>query len=166
MYRSIFNLLLLTTICSLFLGGIALAERQAGTVNVTPSVGYHVIDGGMDLDDAAVFGLGLGFNLSPTWAVETDVRYTSTETDSSNSIDIDIWTFSLGALYHFKPEAVLNPYLSFGAGLMVYDIENTSSDDEDGFGYYGGGIKYALSDSVDFRLDARHLLYVVADFVR
>ena len=158
MYRLVVKLFLLATVCSLFLGGNAVAESRSGAFTVSPMVGYHVIDGGMDLDDAAVFGLGLGYNVSPEWALEADLRYTPTETDTANSVDIDIWTVSLGALYHFSPEAVLTPYLSFGAGLMVYDIDNTSSNDEDVFGYYGGGVKYSLSRSTALRLDARHLL--------
>ncbi|RLB66437.1 MAG: hypothetical protein DRH08_06215 [Deltaproteobacteria bacterium] len=158
MNHSIFKLLLLPIVCSLLMVGHAMAEVRAGAFTVTPMAGYHVIDGGMDLDNSAAYGLGLGYNVSPEWAVEADLRYTPTETDSGNSDDLDIWTISIGGLYHFNPEAVLNPYVSFGAGLMVYDLDNTSSDDEDAFGYYGAGIKYSLSESTDFRLDARHIL--------
>lgn len=158
MNRSIIKLVLLTMVCSLFLGGNVMAEVRVGAFTLSPMVGYHVIDGGMDLDDGAAFGLGLGYNASLNWAIEADLRYTPTETDTASDIDIDIWTGSLGALYHFNPKAAFNPYLSFGVGLMVYDIDNTSSDDEDVFGYYGGGFKYSLSQSTAFRLDARHLL--------
>ncbi len=158
MYRSTIKFMLLVSLCSLLMGGNAMAERQAGAFTLSPMVGYQVIDGGMDLDDAAVFGLGVGYNITSHWAIEADLRYAPTETSSSNSIDVDIWTIGLGGIYHFMPKADLNPYLSFGGGLMVYDIDGTSSQDEDVFGYYGGGIKYALCDSTDFRLDARHIL--------
>jgi OOP family OmpA-OmpF porin len=113
----------------------------------------------MDLDDSVAFGLGFGYNYSSKWSVETDLRYTPTETDNGSSSDVDIWTISLGALNHLSPESKFNPYLSFGVGLMVYDFDTAgSSDDEDVFGYLGGGIKYALSDSTDFRVDLRELL--------
>jgi OOP family OmpA-OmpF porin len=141
----------------LSMGSNAMAERKAGAFTLTPMIGYHVIDGGMDLDDSASFGLGLGYNISPEWAIETDMRYTPTKSNTGNSEDVDIWTFSLGPQYNFRPDAVLNPYITFGAGLMVYDLNDTSND-EDVFGYYGAGLKYALGESTDLRLDARHLL--------
>lgn len=141
----------------LLLGSHAVAERQAKKFTLSPTVGYHVIDGGMSLDDAATFGLGVGYNVTQKWALEADLRYTPTETDSSNSVDLDIWTASLGGLYHFTPGSDLTPYLSFGAGFMSYDPEHGSSD-EDAFGYYGGGLKLALLESTDLRLDARHIL--------
>lgn len=155
---SIIRLIPLTLACYLLMAGNVMAEVRVGAFTVSPMAGYHVIDGGMNLDDGAAFGLGLGYNASLNWAIEADLRYTPTETDTANSVDIDIWTGSLGALYHLNPKADFNPYLSFGAGLMVYDIDNASSNDEDVFGYYGGGIKYSLSRLTAFRLDARHLL--------
>jgi len=157
MHRSIVMFPLLLMISFLLIGSNAMAERRAGAFTLTPMIGYHVIDGGMDLDDAPSYGLGLGYNISPEWAIETDMRYTPTKTNSGANIDYDIWTFSLGPQYNFRPDAVLNPYLAFGAGLMVYD-NTKDGNDEDVFGYYGAGVKYALGESIDLRLDARHLL--------
>ena len=162
MYRSTIKLLLLISLCSLLMGGNAIAERQAGAFTLSPMAGYHVIDGGMDLDDAAVFSLGAGYNITSRWAVEADLRFAPTETSGSNSKDVDIWTTSLGGLYHFTPKYNLTPYFSLGAGVMIYDLES-GEDDEDYYGYYGGGLKYALSKSVDLRLDARHLLNYRSD---
>jgi len=158
MYHTTVKLLLLYVVCGLLMGNNALAERRAGALTVTPSIGYHMIDGGMDFDDAATFGFGLGYNVTPEWGVEADLRYTPTETEGDNSTYVNIWTISLGGLYHLTPKADLTPYLSFGAGMMVYDLYGTSNDDEDAFGYYGGGIKYALGESTDFRFDVRHIL--------
>lgn len=162
MYRSTIKLLLLISLCSLLMGGNAMAERQAGAFTLSPMAGYHVIDGGMDLDDAAIFSLGAGYNITSRWAVEADLRYTPTETTSSNSKDVDIWTTSLGGLYHFMPKSNLTPYFSLGAGIMIYDPDR-GAQDEDYFGYYGGGVKYTLSKSVALRLDARHLLNYRSD---
>lgn len=159
MYRDItIKLLMLTAVLSMVIGGNAVAGNKAGTYTLTPMVGYHKIDGSLDLDDGAAFGLGFGYNYSPKWSVEADVRFSPTEAEGAGSTDIDIWTLSVGAQYHLAPECQWNPYLSFGAGLMQYDIDTTNSDDEDVFGYYGGGVKYPLSANTDFRLDLRHIL--------
>lgn len=157
MKRVILNLQLLTIACILFSAGNVFADVRTGAFTVSPMAGYHVIDGSSNIDDAAAFGLGLGYNLSPEWAFEADLRYTPTKLDFGKSNDVDIWTLSLGGLYHFRPAAVVNPYLSFGAGVMQYDFE-TGSDETNPMGYYGGGLKYALGESADLRLDLRHLL--------
>lgn len=145
-------------VLSLVLTGQAFAAGGAGVFTLSPMVGLHKIDGSMGLDDGAAFGLGLGHYYSSKWAVEADLRFTPTETESSPSKDIDLWLGSVGAQYHLAPESAWNPYLSFGLGLMFYDISGTNRDYEDIFGYYGGGVKYSLSDKVDFRIDLRHIL--------
>lgn len=157
MYRSSVKILTLVTAFSLLIIGYAVAG-QAGTYSITPSVGYHLMDTNLQLDDAVVFGLGFGYNISPKWSVETDIRYTPAKTDTASSVDVDILMVSLGGLYNFNPNASLNPYLTFGGGFMSYDIDSKDSSDEDAFGYYGVGLKYSLSKSTDLRLDARHLL--------
>jgi OOP family OmpA-OmpF porin len=159
------KILLLFAGFSLLLSGNALADNRMGAVTLTPMAGYHLIDGGMDLDSEAAFGLGLGYNITKHWGIEGDVRYTPTQTDIQglSDIDVDIWTLGLGALYHFQPEEQLNPYLTFGGGGLVYDIDGTSSDDEDYMGYWGGGTKYSLSDTSALRLDLRHILNYRSD---
>ncbi len=140
----------------LALSTAAFAENRVGATTLTPMAGFQLFDGGMDLDDGGSFGLALGYNITPTWAIETDVRFTSTE--NAAGLDIDVWTFGLSGLYHFQPEQAFNPYLAAGVGGMVYDLDGTSSDDEDFMGYWGGGFKYAMTDNAALRLDLRHIL--------
>lgn len=158
MYRLFNKVLVSLTICTLLLAGSALAEPTAGTFSLSPSIGYHLMDSSLSLDDAVVFGLGIGYNFSSAWSLETDFRYTPAETETANSIDVDIWTISLGGLYNFNPDATFNPYITFGGGLLAYEADGTDSGDEDVFGYYGVGLKYSLTKSTDLRFDARHLL--------
>lgn len=160
MFRSIAKISLFITGFFLLLSGTGLAENRQGAVTVTPMVGYHAIDGGMDLDSNAAFGLAVGYNLTKHWALEGDVRYTPTQTDSNGGADtdVDIWTLSAGAFYHFQPEQAFNPYLAFGVGGLVYDADASSSLDEDAMGFWGGGVKYAFNDTTALRLDLRHIL--------
>lgn len=157
MVHSLTKFVFFVVVCALLSVSNAFAESQVGAITLTPTVGYHLIDGGMDLDNAGAFGLGVGYNFTPHWSLEADLRYTPTETTGKNKTDIDIWTASLGGVYHLNTNTELTPYLSMGAGVMSY-VPDSGSNDEDYFGYYGGGVKYALSNSVDLRLDARHLL--------
>ncbi len=126
----------------------------------TPMLGYHVIDGGLDIDNNVSLGLAVGYNLTANWTIEADVRYTPTQTDYAHggNEDINIWAITGGVLYHFMPEQRMNPYMAIGAGGLVYDIDNTSHDDEDYMGFWGGGIKYAINNTTAFRVDLRHIL--------
>jgi OOP family OmpA-OmpF porin len=159
------KVLLFITVLLVFFSANALADNRQGAVTLTPMAGYHVIDGGMDLDNEAAFGLGLGYNISEHWGIEGDVRYTSTQTDIQgvSERDVDILTLGLGALYHFQPEEELNPYLTLGGGGLIYDIDGSSSDAEDYMFYWGGGAKYALTETTALRLDLRHILDYLDD---
>ncbi len=154
----IWKSLLLSTALGVLFAGHAIAERQAGQFTLSPMVGYHKIDDALDLENSEVYGLGFGYNYTPEWTIEADFRFTPTEVEDTKTIDVNIWSVSLGGLYHFNPQDKFNPYLSLGAGFISYDFERSSHDDEDAFGYYGGGFKYALSESADLRLDLRHIL--------
>ncbi len=152
------RVVLLLVALSLVAGGSALAENRMASFTLTPMVGYHKIDGGLNLDDGMSFGLAAGYNITKNWTIEADFRYTPTETDTTNSVDVDVLTLGLGGLYHFRPAEVLNPYLSFGVGGLVYDFSKPSNSDEDYMGYYGGGFKYAITDQTALRFDLRHIL--------
>ena len=130
------------------------------TWTFTPMLGYHGIDGGLQLKDNASIGLAIGYNLTGNWAIEADLRYTPTETDlnQANNRDVDIWILGGGALYHFQPQQRLNPYLAAGAGMIIYDVDGANEHDEDLMGYWGGGLKYGLNQNTALRVDVRHIL--------
>ncbi len=150
------KLVLLLALSSLLIVGTALAENRAGAVTITPMVGYHMFDGGLDLDNGLAYGLAIGYNTTSNWTIEGDARFTPTDSEGSGSVDVDVWTISIGGLYHFNPSTAYNPYLSFGLGLAAYEVDG--ADDEDVFGYYGAGVKYSLNRTTALRLDLRHLL--------
>lgn len=127
---------------------------------MTFSGGYQGFDNNLELKDGAVFGVGLGYNMTSNWAFETDLRYVPTETDLGlqQELDVDVWTISAGLLYNFLPGNRLVPYLQGGGGLIVYDLKDTDHNDEDYIGYWGGGLKYALTRCAALRLDLRHVI--------
>lgn len=127
---------------------------------LTPMVGYHLIDGGLELDDNVSIGLAVGYDLTSNWSIEVGLRYTPTETSlqPGNNLDVDIWMLIGGVNYNFQPEKRLNPYLAAGVGGIVYDIDGTNHNDEDFIGYWGGGFNYTISQNTALRVDVRHIL--------
>lgn len=136
---------------------IASAEVHPGAFTVSPMVGYQGFDSNLDIDDSPVYGLAAGYNLDRNWALELDLRYAPTEADFAGGPDVDVWTVTGNVLYHFQPEQALVPYLVAGIGGLQYDVDG-GGDDEDFILNWGGGVKYAIAQDIDLRVDLRHTI--------
>jgi len=55
------------------------AEVRTGAVTLTPMLGYQAFDSDLDLDNAAAYGVAIGYTASKNWALELDFRYTPSE---------------------------------------------------------------------------------------
>ena len=153
-----FKALLLAACLLLASFTLAAAEVRPGAFTLSPMIGYQGFDSNLDIDDSAVYGLGLGYNLDRNWGLELDVRYAPTEADFSGGPDVNVWAVTGNVLYHFQPEQALVPYLVGGIGGLQYDIDGTGSDDEDFILNWGGGVKYGLTEYIDLRVDLRHTI--------
>lgn len=162
MLKFIVKLAVCMLLLSLAVAGSALAENRAGATTLTPLVGYTMIGGDLDLDDAASYGFAIGYNMTPEWGVEIDARYSPTEAENV-SLDVDVWSFGLSGLYHFQPRRATNPYLAAGIGGMSFEVEDTGDADEDFMLYWGGGVKHALTDYAALRFDVRHIFDIRKD---
>ena len=131
--------------------------------SVTPFAGGYVFEG-TQRQNMPIYGLSLGYNLTPNWTVEVtgsvipdSVMITR---DSSGTPSLNRWN-AYGVrgdvLYHFLPQERLVPYLAVGGGAIFLDSDQASSLNETAVGY-GGGLKYFFTDSMALRLDVRHLL--------
>ena len=135
--KQLTRLLLLITAVLLLLVPSALAGQREGAFSLSPMVGYHVFEGDQNTDDSVSYGLAGGYNLTKNWTIEFALRYTPTETDfdTGTNYDVDIWTGSMDALYHFNPDGAFVPYLVAGFGGMVFDVDDSNGipadDDEE-----------------------------------
>ena len=148
--------------CGLLMMSFALpgqAGQRQGAFSISPSLGFHLFDSDQQLEDTAVYGLSVGYNLTKSWAVELDGRFTPTETDldgGGSNVDVDVWDYSLNALYHFNPDGPFVPYLTGGFGNTVYQVDGFK-DDEDFMLNWGVGAKYFFTAKTALRLEARHV---------
>ncbi|MCM2265137.1 MAG: OmpA family protein [Desulfuromonadales bacterium] len=172
--RSVMQYLMVALAATLLLAPSALAGQREGAFTLSPMVGYHVFEGDQRTDDSVSYGLAVGYNLTKNWAFELDARYTPTETDfeaGANNFDVDVWTGSLNALYHFNPDGSFVPYVVAGFGGMVFDGGDTGvgdgaddgDDDSDFMLNAGAGVKYFFTDNVALRLDARYIADLHSD---
>jgi OOP family OmpA-OmpF porin len=168
--RLVLQILAATLAAVLLLAPPALAGQREGAFSLSPLVGYHVFDGDQKTDDAASYGLAFGYNITKHWAVELDLRYTPTEADDPyvGSYDLDVWTGSLNALYHFNPDGPFVPYLVAGFGGMLFEADEPKNatrrdDDEDFMLNAGAGFKLFVSDDLALRVDARYVADLNSD---
>ena len=151
---------------TLMLAPSAFAGQREGAFTLSPMVGYHVFEGDQRTDDAASYGLAFGYNLTKNWAIELDARYTPTDTDATGSReDVDVWTGSFNALYHFNPDGPFVPYLLAGLGGMYFDVDEVGQrdDDSDFMMNAGTGFKYFFSENLAFRAEARYVADLHSD---
>lgn len=139
------------TLCS----SVSMAENRAGSFNLTPVIGGYHWDGTQGVDANVLFGLKAGYNFTDRLGLEALVHYVHTNEYSFGSKNtMDAVNYRVEGLYHFIPQSKLVPFLAVGiGGLRSYF--NKDNYDDSGLISYGAGAKYALSDNVALRADAR-----------
>jgi OOP family OmpA-OmpF porin len=141
------------------------AEIKANSFELSPSIGYHLFEADQNLENDFVFGGRLGYNFTNRFAIEGALEFINTSVDDKNQAfttegqfatpinDVDMTTFHLDALYHFMPDAKLNPYIVGGFGAAHYSPR--ISDNLMAIISYGVGAKYWLAENIGLRVDLR-----------
>jgi OOP family OmpA-OmpF porin len=131
------------------------AEMRPGMVSIHPHIGGYAFSDSKDINNSVVYGLGIGINITRSLGIEGNFDYMNTEA-TSNGTDIKIPLYRVDALYHFRTEKKLVPFIS--AGLGTIDIQGSGVNNTDNLLNYGGGIKYFITKSLALRGDIRHIL--------
>lgn len=131
---------------------LAGAVANAGEMYFTPAVVYTDDDKYRQVDDMVGGGqMSLGWVLSERVSLEAMGGYSWL----SGVNDLKIWDASLNALYSFRPNNKLSPYILGGLGMTntdskVMDAENSA------LGTFGVGVKLRFGNSpVSLRLEHR-----------
>lgn len=143
----------------------ARAEIKAGSVEVSPFVGYNFFEKVQNLENRPIFGGRLGYNFTNTFGIEGSWEYIRSKVDDKNKTfskegqftspisNVDINMYHLDLVYHFLPEGKFNPFIVAGYGAVNYspkiNSKNMSVID------FGVGAKYWLTDNIALRLDVR-----------
>ncbi|MDY6855893.1 MAG: OmpA family protein [Thermodesulfobacteriota bacterium] len=133
-----------------------MGENKDGPFTMTPFGGGYTFEGNQNLDDGPAYGLGLGYNFNKHWSLETVLHYVDTESEVG-SVDVDTYLYRLDAIYHFRSDKKLVPYLSSGFGGITFDPEDLE-EDTDLLIDYGSGVKYYMNGNIALRGDLRHII--------
>lgn len=158
--------LLLTVLMSVLLLPLpARAEIKAGSVEISPFVGYNFFEKRQNLEDMPVFGGRLGYNFTEHFGIEAVGEYIRSHVDDrkkrftregqfTSPIDgVNVTMYHLDLLYHFMPKANFNPFIAAGYGAAHYSpkINNKGMSIVN----FGVGAKYWLAENIGLRFDLR-----------
>jgi OmpA-OmpF porin, OOP family len=131
------------------------AQIQPGSFFVSPNIGYYYFDKEkQNIDKTLIYGAGFGYNIFDQLGVEGIINRFNTETEIGK-VDVKGYLGRLDFLTYFTPDKKFVPYFAFGVGDLYIDQSGSDSTSK-GFGNYGLGFKWFLTDKIALRADARH----------
>lgn len=152
-----FQRIILVFFLSLLLATSAWSAIQPGSFTLSPMAGGHIFDDDQDLEESILWSIGLGYSLTNRAALEAVYSQANADGETATDSDAKVRTFRLDALYHFRPDNALVPYLAIGLGEINSNPE-IGQNSEHLLTNIGGGIKYFISEGIALRADVRYLL--------
>ena len=150
-----FSLIILVLI-TFFAWNISFAEVRPGYFEAGGHLGIYSFHSHQDIDNGFLLGATFGYNFTKNIGIEGILDYINTQGSKVN-VDVNGYTYRAEGLYHFLPDRQIVPFVALGVGGIFLDYDTGGSDSGALFDW-GGGVKYALNDSVLLRGDVRHYL--------
>lgn len=121
--------------------------------------GYAFLDhyGGLSPSDTALYGIRVGYFVSPEWSLEGSVqRISSSSAVSTPSGDGDfvLRSVRLNGLRNLGSSERFRPFLTIGAGAERWDFETIERGSDIGLNA-GGGMRWLVTDRFGVRFDGR-----------
>jgi len=141
----------------------AYAQINAGSVNISPTIGMYKFEGNEDMDNAIALGLRAGYNFTKYIGVEGYGLWLPTKihADSGQTQEINSYAYGLEGIFHILPNGAFVPFVAVGVGGIHYTATyefTTENKCNKITADYGAGFKYFLSDNVALRADVRHVI--------
>lgn len=148
----------------------ARSEIKAGSVELSPFVGYNFFEKVQNLDNMPVYGGRLGYNITNNFGIEAVGEFIKSNVDDTSKtfskegqftspVDgVNITMYHLDLLYHFMPEGRFNPFVAAGYGAAHYSprINNKNMSVIN----FGAGAKYWVAENIALRVDIRDNMVV------
>lgn len=135
-----------------FASSVAFADEQKG-LTLYPHFGKTFPDSDSDIQSDIHYGLGIGYRFDNPWAIELVYQQADLDLDAPLTGDVDVDSFRLDGLYHFRSQNDVSPYLSFGVGTADYDF--AGGDDDETLLNVGFGMKWFFSEKGSMRAEAK-----------
>lgn len=144
----------------------ARAEIKAGSVELSPFMGYSFFEDRQNLKNSPIFGGRIGYNFTDRFGVEAAGQFSPSRVDDRSQAftrqgqftspmdDVDVSMYHVDLLYHFMPKERFNPFVTAGYGVAHYS-PNINSKSTMSAVNAGVGAKYWVAENVALRVDVR-----------
>lgn len=144
----------------------ARAEIKAGSVELSPFLGYSFFEKRQNLENSPIIGGRVGYNFTDRLGVEATGQFSRSGVDDRSQAftrqgqftspmdDVDVSMFHVDLLYHFMPKERFNPFLTAGYGVAHYSPNINSKSTMSALNA-GAGAKYWVAENVALRVDVR-----------
>ena len=156
----------LLLIPALLAGSLALADGTR-TYEISPMIGYNIVEGNTQIRDNGYLWAALEgqYNFKKSnWSAELALMYSDTvlyKPTASGPKSTDIFNISTNAVYTFRNDKLVAPFLKAGIGYDV--VSNTNSDNRNGmFVDAGAGLRLNFTDWFALKAEAIYMAKVGA----
>ena len=152
---SVFVILMLALVAT-----TGFAQVKAGSVNITPTIGFYKFEGNEDLESSIALGLRAGYFFTKYIGIEGYAHYVPTKINGTGE-NIKFVGYGIEGIINLLPNGAFVPFLAVGVGSAHYSnaFEDTTENKRDKItADYGAGVKYFLSENIALRADVRHIL--------
>ncbi|MCF6339891.1 MAG: OmpA family protein [Sulfurimonas sp.] len=140
---------------SALLGSMAIAQDYK--YEITPIVGYNIVEGNLDLDNQFLIGAAFQYNDFDTLLKpELSILYTDADYENFN-ISTDILRIAVSGVHEYDSIGSLTPLTKIGVGYETIDRHLAENKDSIFFNA-GAGVKIAFTDNIALKLEAVYML--------
>lgn len=161
------NMMALMVFVTVFLFPVsARCEIKAGSVEVSPFVGYNFFEDAQNLKDRPIYGARFGYNFTKNIGIEGTMEFINSRIDDRSKTgtpkdghfrspmdSVDLSLYHADVVYHFMPDSNFTPFVVAGFGGVHYS-PSISNHDMSAFDI-GIGAKYWVAENIALRVDLR-----------
>tara|TARA_R110002072_G_scaffold1780_13_gene14958 strand:+ start:36228 stop:37349 length:1122 start_codon:yes stop_codon:yes gene_type:complete len=127
----------------------AMADEAEG-ITTSLGLGAYGFDSDRQLDNTAMYNLGIGYRFANPWAIEFAYLNADSETENGG-FDVNADHYRLDGLYHLETKHKITPFFSFGIGQADFDTTGTRNGES--LANIGIGAKYWFKEKTALRSD-------------
>ncbi|MBF0453109.1 MAG: SPOR domain-containing protein, partial [Candidatus Magnetomorum sp.] len=147
----------------LFSSHPSFAKMQANRATFSLMTGGMIFEQNKNVGDGPIFGVGLGYHLTPQFGAEVMAFYghhnVSYWDETQQTVDFEesgSSTYHLNMHYYLTPQKVFVPYFNLGISSMDIDSDFVEENNSVRINY-GIGAKYFLNETIALRGDVYHI---------
>ncbi|MDR2338669.1 MAG: OmpA family protein [Deltaproteobacteria bacterium] len=140
---------------------LATAQMEPESLHLSIMGGAIFPDHGLNLENGAIVGIGLGYNFNKNWGIEGFGHYAFNIDNKLGpeviDTDNDIFFGRFNAIFHFATDYNFVPYITAGLGAMKLEGQN-NHDYSSATANVGLGFKYFFNEVVALRMEANEVV--------